>query len=146
EQPRHSRPVSGGGAGQVIEGLRAVGADPGLRLIAKLGFVQTFLRGCATVLAVVVAIDLLGGGDADVGMLNAAIGLGAVAGSLMASTVAWNGRHARCLGIGVALWGTPLAVIAGVPEAWTALLLFAAFGFDNALVDVGGFTLLARLA
>jgi hypothetical protein len=95
DQPRHTRPVSGSGARQVSEGLRALGADTGLRLIAALGFVPTFLRGCATVLVVVVAIDLLGGGDADVGVLNAAIGLGALVGSLLASTITWNGRHAR---------------------------------------------------
>jgi Major Facilitator Superfamily/Cyclic nucleotide-binding domain len=146
EQPRHSRPVSGGGAGQVVQGMRALGADPGLSLIAALAFVQTFLRGSVTVLVVVLAIDLLGGGDADVGMLNAAMGLGAVAGSLMASMVTWNARHARCLGIGVALWGIPLAVIGGAPEATAALLLFAAIGVGNALVDVGAFTLPARLA
>jgi hypothetical protein len=145
EQPRHSRPVSGGGARQVVEGLRALGADPGLQLIAALGIVQTFLRGCATVLVVVVAIDLLGGGDADVGVLNAAMGVGAVIGSVMASTVTWNGRHARCLGIGVVLRGTPLAVVGGAPEAAAALLLFAAIGVGNALVDVGAFTLPARL-
>jgi MFS family permease len=145
ELPRHSRPVNGGGAWQVVEGLRAVRADPGLQLIAALGFAQTFLRGCATVLVVVVAIDLLGGGDADVGVLNAATGVGAVIGSVMASTVTWNGRHARCLGIGVALWGAPLAVVGGAPEAAAALLLFAAIGVGNSLVDVGGFTLLGRL-
>jgi hypothetical protein len=65
--------------------------------------VQRFLRGCATVLVVVVAIELLGGGDDDVGVLNAAIGLGALVGSLLASTITWNGRHARCLGVGVVL-------------------------------------------
>jgi MFS family permease len=146
ERPRHSRPARGGGAEQVVEGLRALGADPGLPLIAALGFVQTFLRGSATVLVVVVAIDLLGGGDADVGMLNAAIGLGAVAGSVTASTVTWNGRHARCLGIGVVLWGTPLTVVGGAPDAAAALLLFAAIGVGNALVDIGAYTLPARLA
>jgi hypothetical protein len=71
KQPRHTRPVSGSGARQVSEGLLALGADTVLRLIAALAFVQTFLRGCATVLVVVVAIDLLGGGDAYVGVLNA---------------------------------------------------------------------------
>src|SRR4030095_13618154 len=85
EQPRHTRPVSGSGARQVSGGLRALGPDTGLRLIAPLGFVQTFLRGCATVLVIVVAIDLLGGGDADIGVLNAAIGLGTLVGSFVAS-------------------------------------------------------------
>jgi hypothetical protein len=94
EQPRHTRPVSGSGARQVSEGLRALGPDTGLRLIAPLGFVQTFLRGCATVLVIVVAIDLLGGGDADIGVLNAAIGLGTLVGSLLASTITleWPSR------------------------------------------------------
>jgi len=113
EQPRHTRPVSGSSTRQVSEGLRALVADTGLRLIAALGFVQTFLRGCATVLVVVVAIDLLGGGDADAGVLNAAIGLGALVGSLLASTITWNGRHARGLGVGVVLWGTPLTIVGG---------------------------------
>ena len=53
--------------------------------------VQTFTRGAVTVLLVVVAIDLLAGNDADVGLLNAAIGLGALAGSLAASAVSWRG-------------------------------------------------------
>jgi hypothetical protein len=131
-----------GGTLQAIEGLRAIAADPALRLLTALGCVQTFLRGCATVFVVVVAIDVLGGGDADVGLLN---GLGAVAGSLIASTMTWNGRLARCFGIGIALWGAPLAVLSGVPEPAAALLLFAAIGVGNALVDVGAFTLLARL-
>jgi MFS family permease len=144
ELPRRARPV-GGGARQAIEGLGAIVADPALRLLTAICTVQTFLRGCATVFVVVVAIDLLGGGDADVGLLNAAIGLGAVAGSLIASTMTWNGRLARCLGIGVVLWGAPFAVLSGVPEAAAALLVFAAVGVGNALVDVGGFTLMARL-
>jgi hypothetical protein len=146
KQPRHTRPVSGSGARQVSEGLLALGADTGLRLIAALAFVQTFLRGCATVLVVVVAIDLLGGGDAYIGVLNAAIGLGALVGSLLASTITWNGRHARCLGVGVVLWGTPLTIVGGAPEAAAALLLFAAIGVGNALVDIGAYTLPARLA
>jgi hypothetical protein len=74
------------------------------------------------------------------------MGVGAVVGSVMASTVTWNGRHSRCLGIGVVLWGAPLAVVGGAPEAAAALLLFAAIGVGNALVDVGAFTLPARLA
>jgi hypothetical protein len=45
-------------------------------------------------------------GDAGVGVLNAAIGLGALVGSLLASTITWNGRHARCLGVGAVL-GAP---------------------------------------
>src|SRR4051794_7392111 len=145
EVPRRTRAASVG-VSQAIEGLRALlASDPALRLITALGAVQTFLRGCVTVLVVVVAIDLLGGDDAEVGLLNAAIGLGAVAGSLIASMMTWNGRLARCFGIGVALWGAPMAALSGAPELAAALVLFGAIGVGNALVDVGAFTLMARL-
>jgi MFS family permease len=123
-----------------------IAADPAMRLLTGLTTVQTFLRGCVSVLIVVVAIDLLDGEDADVGLLNAAIGVGALVGSLIAAMVSWRGRLARCLGMGVVLWGAPLALLGGVPTALTALLLLAAVGIGNALVDIGVFTLLARLA
>jgi hypothetical protein len=99
EQPRHTRPVSGSGARQVSEGLRALGADTGLRLIAPLGFVQTFLRGCATVLVVVVAIDLLGGGDADLACSTRRSCSARWSDRCSPRQSPWNGRHARCLGV-----------------------------------------------
>ena len=46
----------------------------------------------------------------------------------------------------VVLWGTPLTIVGGAPEAAAALLLFAAIGVGNALVDIGAYTLPARLA
>jgi hypothetical protein len=103
EQPRHTRPVSGSGARQVSEGLRALGADTGLRLIAPLGFVQTFLRGCATVLVVVVAIDLLGGGVADLACSTRRSGSARWSESLLASTITLEWPSRRCLGVGVVL-------------------------------------------
>ncbi len=130
---------------EVLAGLVLVAREPSVRLLTALGTAQTFLRGCVSVLLVVVAIDLLGGSDADVGLLNAAVGVGAVLGSLLASMVSWRGRLARCLGAGVALWGAPLAVLGGVPEVAAALVLLAMVGIGNALVDVGAFTLIARL-
>jgi Na+/melibiose symporter-like transporter len=137
---------AGGDGREVLAGLALIAWNPSLRLLTALGTAQTFLRGCVSVLVVVVAIDLLGGSDADVGLLSAAVGVGAVLGSLLASMVSWRGRLARCLGGGVALWGAPLTVLAGVPEAAAALVLLAFVGIGNALVDVGAFTLLARLS
>jgi Na+/melibiose symporter-like transporter len=131
---------------EVLTGLALIARDPWLRLLTALATAQTFLRGCVSVLVVVVAIDVLDGSDADVGLLNAAVGVGAVLGSLLASMVSWRGRLARCFGAGVALWGAPLAVLGGVPEAAVALVLLAMVGIGNALVDVGVFTLFARLS
>jgi hypothetical protein len=44
------------------------------------------------------------------------------------------------------LWGLPIALIPLFPWEATALILLACVGFGNALVDVGLFTLMARLA
>jgi hypothetical protein len=42
--------------------------------------------------------------------------------------------------------GHPLTIVGGAPEAAAALLLFAAIGVGNTLVDIGAYTLPARLA
>ena len=138
--------AAGGHGREVLAGLALIVRDPSLRLLTALGCAQTFLRGGVSVLVVVVAIDLLAGDDADVGLLNAAVGVGAVLGSLLLSMVSWRGRLARSFGAGVALWGAPVAVLGGVPEVAAALVLLALVGIGNALVDVGVFTLFARLS
>jgi hypothetical protein len=108
--------------------------------------VQTFTRGCLTVFAVVVAIDLLDTGDPGVGVLNAAVGAGGVLGSIFAFGLVRRGGLASWFGVGIALFGAPLALIGVVPEQAAAIVLLGLVGIGNALIDVGGFTMLARLA
>src|SRR6185436_13658109 len=134
------------GAREMLRGFATIAADRRLSLITMLGLVQTFTRGCLTVFAVVVAIDLLGTGDPGVGVLNAAVGAGGVVGSISAFALVRRGGLAGWFGIGIALFGAPLALIGVVPERATAIILLGVVGIGNALIDVGGFTLLARLA
>ena len=63
-----------------------------------------------TVFSVVVAIELLGTGDPGAGALMAAVGVGAVVGSLGASFLVGTGRLGVWFAVGVALWGLPLAL------------------------------------
>jgi MFS family permease len=107
--------------------------------------VQTFTRGCLTVFAVVVAIDLLDMGSSGVGVLNSAIGAGGVLGSLFAFSLVRRGGLAAWFGVGVALFGAPLALIGAFPQQAAAIALLGFVGVGNALIDVGGFTMLARL-
>ena len=107
---------------------------------------QTFTRGCLTVLTVVVAIDLLGTGDSGVGVLTAAVGAGGMLGSLLAFGLVGRGRLALWFGVGVALFGAPLVLVGAVPHEATTIVLLGVVGIGNALIDVAGFTLLARLA
>src|SRR5215208_2261497 len=130
----------------MLQGFATIAADRGLTLITALGVVQTITRGALTVLAVVVAIDLLDTGDPGVGVLNAAVGAGGVLGSVVAFALVGRGRLAAWFGVGIALFGAPLAVVGLAPEQAAAIVLLGLVGVGNALIDVGGFTMLARLA
>jgi MFS family permease len=128
------------------DGVRAVAGNRDLALIVGLAAAQTFTRGALTVLTVVVAIDLLGTGEPGVGTLTAAIGAGAVLGSLAASLLVGTRRLGAWFALGVVLWGLPVTLVGVVPQEAAALVLLACVGVGNALIDVGGFTLLARSA
>jgi CRP-like cAMP-binding protein len=144
--PRREAAAAEGGGSRVLEGFRTIAADRGLALITGLGLAQTFTRGCLGVLTVVVAIDLLDTGDAGVGVLTAAVGAGGMLGSLLAFGLVGRGRLALWFGVGVALFGAPLVLVGAVPDEVPTILLLGAVGIGNALIDVTGFTLLARLA
>jgi MFS family permease len=108
--------------------------------------VQTAMRGALAVVTVVVAIDVLGTGESGAGTLMAAVGAGALVGSLAAALLVGSRRLARWFGTGVALWGLPLSLIALTDRSALVLGLLMLVGIGNALVDVGLFTLVARLA
>jgi CRP-like cAMP-binding protein len=144
--PRTESPAANSAGAQVLEGFKAIAADRGLSLITGLGLVQTFTRGCLLVLTVVVALDLLDTSDAGVGVLTAAVGAGGMLGSLLAFGLVGRGRLALWFGVGVALFGAPLVLIGALPHTATTIVLLGLVGIGNALIDVAGFTLLARLA
>jgi CRP-like cAMP-binding protein len=144
--PRRAGATTADAGSQVLEGFRTIAADRGLALITGLGLAQTITRGCLGVLTVVVAIDLLGTGDSGVGVLTAAVGAGGMLGSLLAFGLVGRGRLALWFGVGVALFGAPLIAIGVVPDEAPTIVLLGAVGIGNALIDVTGFTLLARLA
>jgi MFS family permease len=131
---------------EAAEGIRAVVWNRDLALFIGLTIAQTFTRGALTVFTVVIALDLLRTGEPGVGALTAAVGAGAVIGSLAASLLVGSRRLAQWFGIGVALWGLPLALIPLFPQQAAVLALLACVGVGNALVDLGLFTLMARLA
>lgn len=117
--------------------------DAGLLIGLALG--QTFTRGCLNVFLVVVPFELLHTGQTGVGLMTAALGAGAVAGSIGALLVVSGRRLAVIEGIGVALWGLGLSLCGALPYLPAVLALMAVIGVGNAFVDVGLFTLPARL-
>ena len=144
--PRPSAPTKTHLVNEAAEGIRAVIRNRDVALIIGLAAAQTFTRGALTVFTVVVAIDLLGTGEPGVGTLTAAVGAGAVLGSLAASLLVGTRRLGAWFAVGVALWGLPVTLIGLFPQEAAALGLLACVGVGNALIDLAAFTLLARMA
>ncbi|HYI66692.1 MAG TPA: cyclic nucleotide-binding domain-containing protein [Candidatus Limnocylindrales bacterium] len=130
-------------------GAMAAGAVDLARLAPPAGvtvlvFAQTFVRGALTVLIVVLALDVLLLGDAAVGWLTAAMGIGGLIGGAIAGAVLSVRNLARGFVAGLLLWGIPLTVLAAAPSTLTAYLALTVVGVGNALEDVSLFTLMPR--
>jgi MFS family permease len=130
---------------ETVEGFRAISRHRDAALLIGLALVQTFTRGCLLVFLVVIGFDLLETGQIGVALLTAAVGAGATVGSMAALFLVSGRRLAVIQGFGVALWGLPLVLCGALPDAPLVVGLMAVIGIGNALVDVGLFTLLARL-
>ena len=124
--------------------LKAIAQNRGLALLVGLFAAQTFVSGALGVLNVVLAKSVLGGGAAQVGYLNAAMGLGGVVGSVGSVGLVGSRRLATMFGVGILFWGIPLIVIGAKPELVLAIVLYLALGFGNTLADVAGYTLMQR--
>lgn len=144
--PRPPAPSRPNLAREAVDGVRAVTQNRDLVLILGLAAAQALTRGALTVFSVVVAIELLGTGEPGVGALMTAVGVGAVLGSLAASLLVGSARLGAWYAVGVGLWGLPLTLVALAPQQSAALVLLAFIGVGNALIDLAGFTLIARMA
>ena len=127
-----------------LAGFRIVVEDARLRLLVGLFAAQTLVDGVLNVLLVITALELLSMGEAGVGILNSAVGVGALLGAVAAFGLAGRPRLAAAFGAGIFLWGLPIALIGAWPEQAAVLVLLAVVGVGNTLVDVSGYTLLQR--
>lgn len=131
-------------AKEALAGFRAIALEARLRLLVGLYAAQTLVAGALNVLIVVCALDLLDMGESGVGFLNSAVGVGGLVGAGLALALVGRRRLAASLGVGLVLWGAPIALIGVWPEQAVALLLLAVVGIGNTIVDVAGLTLLQR--
>ena len=147
ETPMQTMPLHPAALGrETLDGLRTVAKHPDLVLVFGLGFAQTVVRGALNVFIVVVALELLGTGDAGVATLSAAVGVGGVVGALGVSLLVGSRHLGAWLAIALVLWGAPIAFIGVTPRTVTAFVLLAVVGLGNAIIDVPFFTLPVRLA
>ncbi len=90
---------------QLLAGFRAIGADRRLLLIIGLVGAQMFVAGALEVVIVVDAIRLLHAGNAGVGWLNTALGVGGLLGGLGGVMLAARKRLAGDFRLGLVVFG-----------------------------------------
>lgn len=138
-----------GSAMTLVSAVRELGS--GLRELTRqppliaLVFVQTFARGVLLIAVVVLAVDAFDHGDPGVGWLTAMLGVGGLAGSAAAAALVTSTRISRAVPVGVALWGLPMVAIGAVTVPAVGYMGFVIIGVGNAVMDVGAFTLVARM-
>jgi MFS family permease len=131
---------------ELLAGFRAIARERRLRLLVGLFSAQTFVDGMLNVLIVVVALKVLDSGQAGVGFLNSAVGIGGLLGAVAAAALVARKRQAADFGLGIFIWGIPIALVAVWPNQVFVLVLLAVVGIGNTIVDVSGMTLLQRAA
>lgn len=131
---------------ELLAGFRTIARERRLRLLVGLFAAQTFVDGMLNVLIVVLALKFLHTGRAGVGFLNSAVGIGGLVGAVVAAALVGRKRLAADFGLGIVLWGVPLALVAVSRNEAAALVLLGVLGVGNTLVDVSGMTLMQRAA
>jgi hypothetical protein len=134
-----------GAARALLEGFRTLARERLPRLLVGMVTAQFVMVGALDVLLVVLAFDTLDLGSSGVGLLNSAFGVGAIVGA--AVMVPLIGRRLVVpIVAGIVCWSLAMGVTGAVPTRLAAPLLIAVAGVGSTLVELGGRTLLQRVA
>lgn len=107
--------------------------------------VRTFVRGMWIAIAVIVSLRLLHAGSAGVGLLMLAAGIGSLTAIPLVTTLVYRPQLGTAIAIALVACGVPLAVVAGIPLLWVALIVIAAWGVGMVVADVASSAVLYRL-
>jgi MFS family permease len=130
---------------ELTAGLGAVVSDRNIATVSVLYAAQALVAGAMNVFIVVVALRLVDAGQAGVGWLNAALGIGGFIGGFAALVLATRGRLAADFGVGVVLFGLPFLAIGVFVSYPAALIAFAVVGVGNSVADIAALTLFQRI-
>jgi MFS family permease len=149
DEPAREAAASSAGDGTpaaALTGFRTLVASPALLAVTVTYAAQAMVAGALTVFAVVLAIDVLHLGNAGVGYLDCAFGVGGILGGIVAVGLAGSRRLAAAFAVGVLVWGVGVALLGITTITAVALVLLAGVGVGNTVVDVAAVTLLQRSA
>ena len=132
--------------GSFQAGVRAVTRQSGLVLMTWLVFAFSVARGFELVLLVLVAQDTLGLGSEGVGVLSAAIGVGALSLVPFVGRVATVRRPAFTVIASLLLSSVPLALLATIDEPVMACAVLVIVGVGVVVFEVLSITIVQRLS
>jgi MFS family permease len=130
----------------VTGGARALLSTPLLAVVVGVYALQCVVAGGLAVFTVVLALQVLHIGNAGVGYLDSAFGIGGILGGVAAAMLAAGRRLAVAFAVGVLVWGVGIALVGVTSSTVLVLLLLAGVGAGNTVVDVAAITLLQRSA
>lgn len=130
--------------GGLLDGLRIVVRHADTRLVVGILSLRMIVAGALDVLFVLLALEVFHIGESGAGLLNAALGLGVIAGGAATFTLVGRQRLAPALGIAALISGFGLAVLSAVSPVWAAPLIVVT-GVGFAACDVLGRTILQRV-
>lgn len=119
-----------------------------IRPISGLALVQVvvgFLDGGIQALTIILAVGVLHAGEDANGYLNAAIGVGGLAGAIVSGVIVLRRRLSGPLLIGAVLTGAGVAALGGIPVLAVALVAIGLAAAGSILLDVVLTTIFQRL-
>jgi hypothetical protein len=130
---------------QLREGWQVARRTPGIPAFMALGAAVLFAFGMEMVLHVLVSEQRLGLGDAGLGWMMAAVGVGGLAAAPFAGRLAGGARAGTALAASGVLLGLPLLLLSLVRHPALALGLLFVEGIGSISFEVLAITLLQRL-
>jgi MFS family permease len=130
----------------VTAGFRALVGTPVLATVVGVYALQAAAAGALGVFTVVLALQQLHIGNAGVGYLDSAFGVGGILGGVGAAGLAAGRRLALAFSVGVLVWGFGIALVGLSSSTAVVVVLLAGIGAGNTVVDVAAITLLQRAA
>ena len=130
----------------VTGGARALLSTPLLAVVVGVYALQCMVAGGLAVFTVVLALQVLRIGNAGVGYLDSAFGVGGILGGIAAAMLAAGRRLAVAFAVGVLVWGVGIALVGVTSSTVIVLLLLAGVGAGNTVVHVAAITLMQRSA
>jgi len=128
-----------------LEGFRTLAGERLPRLSVGLLSARYVMLGALDVLLVVLAFEVLDIGSSGVGLLNSALGAGAILGSALTALLVGK-RLVVPIVVGFACWGLAMSAIGLIPTPLVLPALVGLAGVGGALTGIAGRLLLQRSA